>query len=65
MTIQAREKIYYNGEEKFISSEPLKPLCDETCSGICSYCGIDKITHCSCEDQKDTSVWDKLKNIDI
>ena len=26
MTIQAREKIYYNGEEKFISSEPLKPF---------------------------------------
>ena len=23
-------------------SEPLKPLCDEKCSGICSYCGIEK-----------------------
>ena len=46
-------------------SEPLKPLCDINCSGICLYCGIEKKTHCSCEDQKDTSVWDKLKNIHI
>ena len=46
-------------------SEPLKPLCDIKCSGICLYCGIEKKTHCSCEDQKDTSVWDKLKNIHI
>ena len=43
--------------------EPLKPLCDKNCSGICSYCGIEKTTHCSCKNQKDTSAWDKLKNI--
>ena len=46
-------------------SEPLKPLCHENCSGICYYCGIEKTNHCSCEDQKDTSVWDKLKKIHI
>ena len=46
-------------------SEPLKPLCDENCGGICTYCGIEKTSHCNCEDQKDTSVWDKLKNIHI
>lgn len=46
-------------------SEPLKPLCNKKCSGICSYCGIVKTTHCRCEDQKDTSVWDGLKNIYI
>ena len=46
-------------------SEPLKPLCDENCNGICIYCGIEKKTHCNCEDQKDISVWDKLKNINI
>ena len=44
-------------------SEPIKPLCDKNCSGICSYCGIEKTTNCSCKDQIDTSVWDKLKNI--
>lgn len=46
-------------------SEPLKPLCDKRCNGICSYCGIERKNHCRCEDQKDTSIWDKLKNIHI
>ena len=44
-------------------SEPIKPLCDKNCSGLCSYCGNEKTTHCCCKHQKDTSVWDKLKNI--
>ena len=46
-------------------SEPLKPLCHEKCAGICYYCGIQKTNHCSCEDQKDTSIWDNLKKINI
>ena len=46
-------------------SEPIKPLCHEKCSGICPYCGIEKTTYCSCEYQRDTSAWDKLKEIQI
>ena len=46
-------------------SEPFNPLCDEKCKGICSYCGIEKTSHCCCEDKKDTTVWDELKNIHI
>ena len=66
--------IYINNYEDYVDlkdvfadlialSEPIKPLCDKNCSGICSYCGTEKTIHCSCKDQKDTSVWDKLKNI--
>ncbi len=46
-------------------SEPLKPLCDESCIGLCSICGIEKTTHCSCDTQKDTSAWEKLKEMQI
>ena len=46
-------------------SEPMKPLCHEKCSGICSNCGIERTTYCNCDYQKDTSVWDKLKEIQI
>ena len=46
-------------------SEPIKPLCHEECSGICSNCGIERSSNCSCDYQKDTSAWDKLKEIQI
>ena len=46
-------------------SEPLKPLCDEKCSGLCSNCGIEKTTQCSCNTQRDTSAWEKLKEMQI
>lgn len=46
-------------------SEPIKPLCHDKCSGICSTCGIERTTHCSCDYQRDISVWDKLKKIQI
>ena len=46
-------------------SEPMKPLCHEKCSGMCSNCGIKKTYHCSCDYQRDTSAWDKLKEIQI
>lgn len=39
-------------KEQIILNTPMKPLCSETCKGICSKCGVDLNTQsCSCSEK--------------
>ncbi len=40
-------------QEQIMLSVPMKPLCKETCRGLCPRCGADlNITRCSCEQRE-------------
>lgn len=45
-------------------SIPMKPLCDESCLGLCSNCGANRSSQsCSCETAVKDPRWDALKGI--
>jgi len=45
-------------------SIPMKPLCDESCLGLCPQCGANRIREaCSCEASIVDERWDALKGI--
>ena len=60
-----RSRTYINPKNIFADlialSEPFKPLCDQECTGLCSQCGVEKTTNCSCSEKENNPVWDKLK----
>lgn len=40
-------------QEQLMLSVPMKPLCKETCKGLCSKCGADlNVATCSCEQKE-------------
>ena len=44
-----------------LTSTPMKPICTETCLGICDQCGTNKnLTRCDCENYTIDSKWDNL-----
>lgn len=44
--------------EHTMVSIPMKPLCKPSCSGLCSYCGINlNYGHCSCKDNQVDPKW--------
>ena len=47
-----------------IAAEPMKPLCDSLCMGICQMCGVDKnVDECQCEDSGVDSRWGPLQGL--
>ncbi len=45
--------VYDLVQEQIMLSVPMKPLCNETCRGLCPKCGADlNITKCSCEQKE-------------
>ena len=50
-------------EEHLLFAVPMKPLCTETCRGLCSLCGINKNKDdCSCSKKEKDSPFDNLKH---
>jgi uncharacterized protein len=66
---------YYTGEvvnlenilrEQVLLTLPLKPLCSETCQGICPRCGADLNREtCQCSEEESDSPFAILKNIKL
>ncbi len=65
---------YIDGEEfdpgeailqEILLSVPMKPLCDESCPGLCSVCGgLLNSTECVCSKEKPVDPrWDKIKDL--
>lgn len=51
-------------KEQIILSIPIKPLCSESCRGICPACGTDLSTDtCECEEKATDSRLEILKNL--
>jgi uncharacterized protein len=45
-------------------SIPMKPLCDESCLGLCPKCGANRTRQsCSCESGESDARWEALKGI--
>lgn len=45
---------------------PLKPLCSETCKGLCPFCGVDlNTTVCGCAQEQAYSKFSALKNFKV
>ena len=43
---------------------PMKPLCDESCRGLCPHCGANRSSEsCSCESSIVDERWDALKGL--
>jgi uncharacterized protein len=43
---------------------PIKPLCDNECLGLCNICGINKNDiSCDCEIEKGYGLWENLKKL--
>jgi uncharacterized protein len=52
--------------EQVLLTLPLKPLCSETCKGICPRCGADLNREpCQCPAEDSASPFAKLKNIKL
>jgi uncharacterized protein len=50
--------------EAIILELPLKPLCSDTCKGLCPMCGIDlNEESCDCTPDKTDERWDSLKQL--
>ena len=50
--------------EQIQLSLPMKPLCDESCLGLCPTCGVNRTRErCSCETSIVDDRWGALKNI--
>ncbi len=69
------DRDFYTGEtvnlesilrEQVLLTLPLKPLCSETCKGICPRCGTDLNQEtCQCSGEDSTSPFAILKNIKL
>ena len=47
-------------------AEPMNPLCNENCKGLCSRCGVNKnISSCDCKKEDSDNPWDALKKLDL
>ena len=67
--------IYFSGEKIDLQPDiaaqvmlaiPVKPLCSETCKGLCSKCGIDlNKEKCQCEKNPLNSQFAALRNLDL
>jgi uncharacterized protein len=50
--------------EQIQLSIPMKPLCDESCLGLCPTCGVNRTReHCSCETSIVDERWGALKDL--
>jgi uncharacterized protein len=50
--------------EQIQLSIPMKPLCDESCLGLCPTCGVNRVReNCSCEASIVDERWGALKDI--
>jgi uncharacterized protein len=50
--------------EQIQLSIPMKPLCDESCLGLCPTCGVNRSSElCSCESSIADERWGALKNL--
>lgn len=50
--------------EQIALALPMKPLCREDCSGICSRCGADRaLGPCQCEPPMEDSRWEALSEL--
>lgn len=50
--------------EALLLEVPLKPLCSETCRGICPICGGNKNDKpCDCKEETEDSRWDGLRDL--
>ena len=46
--------------------EPMKPICDSNCKGLCTQCGVNiNKSSCDCKLDETDSPWDELKKIDF
>ncbi|MDD2852949.1 MAG: DUF177 domain-containing protein [Desulfuromonadaceae bacterium] len=53
-------------EEQIAMEIPLKPLCSESCKGLCHVCGIDlNSSSCACGEQPTSLAFGALKNFKI
>ena len=68
--------IYFNKSNDYVNlknifsdlialAEPIQPLCDKKCIGLCPTCGIEKTNLCNCNEHRDITAWDKLKDLHI
>ncbi len=52
--------------EDIIIALPIKPLCAETCKGICAHCGKDlNVERCSCVPQGSDARWSALEELTL
>lgn len=50
--------------EAILLEIPLKPLCRETCRGLCPYCGINRNEQqCNCTTESTDPRWDGLRDL--
>lgn len=50
--------------ERILVSLPLKPLCDDSCRGLCPKCGVNRNTEtCDCSDDEVDERWSALQNL--
>ena len=50
--------------EAILLELPLKPLCSETCLGLCPMCGVNlNDSNCDCTPDKSDERWDSLKQL--
>lgn len=50
--------------QQIIMALPFKPLCRDTCKGLCNRCGIDlNKTACQCQSQDESNPFSVLKNL--
>jgi len=50
--------------EAILLELPLKPLCSETCKGLCPMCGVNlNEGECDCTPDKTDERWDSLKQL--
>jgi len=71
-----QEIIYFNKSYDYVNlkdifsdlialAEPIQPLCDKKCTGLCPLCGIEKTISCTCNERSIVTAWDKLKDLHI
>lgn len=59
-------EIYQILWEEFLLSLPVKPLCSETCKGLCPYCGTNlNNSSCSCAEEQIDPRMAALRNVKI
>lgn len=55
-----------NLREDIIIALPIKPLCAQTCKGLCARCGKDlNLERCSCAPRRDDARWSALEGLEL
>ncbi|MCP4745761.1 MAG: DUF177 domain-containing protein [Desulfobacteraceae bacterium] len=53
-------------QEQVIIALPFKALCNESCKGLCSQCGVDlNSTQCECEGNRSSTPFNVLKKLNL